>query len=199
MAGGWRRKKTTWRGIVPAHVPLEPVGGCDVSRTNITHVFFIQKKRKNSETLSISCIAVVGKHKLPCDPITHCQATTWDAILEPSWCPSKPLATLYTGNLLVIWYYCYKSLHESERKEIGFRGGFACEVHALTRFVIVARVTTGRCVFIREGHPARRARWSLQIAFGRCTARFVRRPASVRAIWIDDVTCLMPHATRNAV
>ena len=42
MAGGWRRKKTTWRGIVPAHVLLESVGGCDVSRTNITHVFFIR-------------------------------------------------------------------------------------------------------------------------------------------------------------
>ncbi|PVH35722.1 hypothetical protein PAHAL_7G256200 [Panicum hallii] len=44
MAGGWRRKKTTWRGIVPAHV-LQSVGGCDVSRTNITHVFFIQGKK----------------------------------------------------------------------------------------------------------------------------------------------------------
>jgi len=47
MAGGWRRKKTTWRGIVPAHVLLESVGGCDVSRTNITHVFFIQGEEKS--------------------------------------------------------------------------------------------------------------------------------------------------------
>ncbi|RCV34977.1 hypothetical protein SEVIR_7G213600v4 [Setaria viridis] len=103
MAGGWRKKKTTWRGIVPAHVLLESVGGCDVSRTNITHVFFIQKKRERETLLATSLLCGWKTHKLPCDPITHCQGTTWDALLEPSWCPSKAPAVQW--QLDDMWMY----------------------------------------------------------------------------------------------
>ncbi|KAG2574071.1 hypothetical protein PVAP13_7KG325150, partial [Panicum virgatum] len=110
MAGGWRRKKTTWRGIVPAHVLLESVGGCDVSRTNITHsycfaymitlfsshpnelfwkLFYKHPYRIKGTHAYINFTCSWKTLKLHRDPITLCQATTRDALLERSWCPSK--------------------------------------------------------------------------------------------------------------